>query len=96
MIKVVAKFIIKQGMTDKFLAAVPHVIAETNKEEGCIAYDLFQDLLDSNIFAMIEEWGSQDALNRHMQTKHFLDLQPLMAEITEKEEVSLYRNVYYK
>lgn len=93
MIKVVAKFIIKQGMTDRFLAAVPNLITGTNKEAGCIAYDLYQDLHDSNTFAMIEEWGSQEALDKHMKSKHFLEIKPLMDEVLEKEEVNLLRQL---
>ncbi len=45
-------------------------VAPTRLEDGCIRYDLFQDISDSTKFTFIEEWTSQEALQKHSQSAH--------------------------
>ena len=91
MIKVVAKQTIKEGKIEEFKKVVAHLVAETRKEEGCIVYELFQDVSDNNVFTFIEEWQSQEFLKNHMKAKHFLEAMPLLAEIRVKDsEINVY------
>ncbi len=46
------------------------LVAPTQAEEGCIAYELFHNSADPTDFVYIEEWKSHAALDAHMQTKH--------------------------
>lgn len=85
MIKVIAKIIVKPDMIDTLKNIVPGLIAETRKESGCISYQLFQDLNNINVFAMIEEWENQETLNKHMNSKHFQEAIPKIAAIQEKD-----------
>jgi len=45
-------------------------VAPTRLEEGCLRYDLFVDLSDGRKFTFIEEWTSQEALQKHSQSSH--------------------------
>lgn len=85
MIKVIAKITVKPDMIDTLKNIVPGLIAETRKESGCISYQLFQDLNNKNVFAMIEEWENQETLNKHMNSKHFQEAIPKIAAIQEKD-----------
>ena len=91
MVKVVAKSTNKEGTLEEFKSVVAHLVAETRKEEGCISYQLFQDVKDRNVFTFIEEWQSQEALQSHMKSKHFTEAMPKLAQVREKDsEVNIY------
>jgi quinol monooxygenase YgiN len=95
MIKIVAKNYVKQDKINRFITLAKELVAETQKnDEGCIHYDLFQDLKDPQILTIIEEWESQDALDKHRKAKHFTEIVPQFGELTEKSgELNLYRIV---
>ena len=66
-VRVVARFQIQPERVDEFKAeAVARLVEPTRREPGCLAYDLCQDRDDPTIFAMIEEWESQEALDTHL------------------------------
>ncbi len=72
MIYVIATLTIKPGMVDTLLAAAKPAIAETRKEQGCIAYDLHQSATDDHTFVFVERWETRENLSAHMQAPHFL------------------------
>ena len=91
MIKVVAKQTIKEDKVEACKAIIVGLVEETRKEEGCIVYELYQDIKNKNVLTFIEEWESMDALKRHMNSKHFLESMPKITAIQEKEaEVNIY------
>jgi len=49
MLKLVAKFIIKEDKIDEFKKYTEELVTETRKEKGCISYQLFQDVNDNKI-----------------------------------------------
>ena len=48
MIKVIARSVIKENHLSDALEIYRHLVAETVKETGCIAYELFQELNNPN------------------------------------------------
>ncbi len=93
MVKVVAKHFVKADKIDEYISLAGKLVKETNeKDAGCIKYELFQDNADPKILTIIEEWESQELLDRHMEAKHFKELVPLLGELCEKPgEINLYR-----
>jgi quinol monooxygenase YgiN len=87
MIKVVAQFFIRNEEVEKALALGKELVLETQKETGCISYELCQSLKQDSHIAFIEEWENQAALDAHFQTPHFTDLVPRILELTEQETV---------
>lgn len=85
MIKVIAKLTIKEDKVEEFKRIVPELIAETRKEDGCLGYQLFQDLKNIKVLTFIEDWGSMEALQKHMGSKHFQETMPKITELQEKE-----------
>ncbi len=50
--------------------ALESFVAPTRQEEGCLRYDLFQDISDPLKFTFIEEWTSLEALDKHSKSAH--------------------------
>jgi len=95
MIKVIAKNFLKADKVDEFIVLAKKLVTDTRKNDiGCIKYQLLQDIKAPNMFTMIEEWQDNDALNKHMNSKHFKDSVVLFATIMEKPaEINIYKIV---
>lgn len=93
MIKVVASNTVKKDKLGEFIAIAEKLVEVTNKnDEGCIHYDLYQDLNNPQLLTFIEEWESMDALNKHMAAAHFNELVPKLGAFAESpEDVHLYK-----
>lgn len=94
MIKVVAKFTVKEGKIEEFKSYASKLACETRNEVGCISYKMFQDVKDSKILTFIEEWESQEVLKNHMQSVHFKEIGAKLGEAQENEpDVNIYNLV---
>ncbi len=45
--------------------------AESLKEEGCIAYDIFESATRSDVLMICETWKDEEALASHSASRHF-------------------------
>ena len=88
MINVAASSHIKPESVEEYLLITKELVEKTNQEDGCIKYQLCQNLNDPNHFIMVEEWRDQDALDAHMKTEHFVELVPKM-NVLHSEPVGL-------
>ncbi|MCO1601876.1 putative quinol monooxygenase [Desulfosporosinus nitroreducens] len=85
MIKVIAKLTIKEDKIEELKSIIPELVAETRKEDGCLSYQLFQDVKNKKMLSFVEDWVSNEALQRHINSKHFQEAMPKIAELQEKE-----------
>jgi quinol monooxygenase YgiN len=80
-IKVVARHRIKEDRLDDFIRLGKGLVESTNKEDwGCISYQIYQDIDNPCVVAMLEEWESQQAIDNHLKAKHFNDILPALEE----------------
>jgi len=94
MIKVVAKNVLKEGTKEKVLALLDEMIEKTRKEDGCIVYELFEDLDDPNSLAFIEEWESMEKLQAHIDSEHFGRIIPAVGEfLAQDDPVEIYKKL---
>lgn len=75
-IGVVAKLKVK----GKYLMEVYNELETLHKlthelDEGCIQYDLNQDIEDEQTFIFVEVWKDKESLENHMKKEHFLNFQ---------------------
>ena len=96
MIKVVAGFRVKEDSLDEYLALGAQVVEKTNAlDEGCISYELCQDVNDPLRLAMLEQWESQEALDKHMQSAHFTTLVPKMDALCQGgAAITVYKKLF--
>lgn len=94
MIKVVAKKFCKEENMKEILSLLDELVRETRKEEGCILYEVFQDINAPKVITIIEEWESEKALEKHSASPHFTRLVPGIGELCEtKSEINIYRKI---
>lgn len=93
MLKVVSKGVFKKENLEKVIGLYQELIAETHKEQGCISYELHQDIENPCILTMLETWETKACLDAHAQTAHFKRLVP---EIGKYRETPKDLHVYTK
>jgi len=94
MIKVIAKMMIQEDQVEGFTNNFISLVEKARKEEGCLEYNLYRDVNIKNQFNLIEEWDSPEALQSHMQSKHFQEMISELNQIMEQgTEVSVCTQV---
>lgn len=83
MIKGVARAIVKPGNKSRFMELAREFVTLNRSESGNISYKLYESRENPNILTFIEEWADAAALERHLQSEHFLRIAPLLAKLQE-------------
>lgn len=92
MIKIVAKNTVHTDKIKLFKDLAKPLIAASQAENGCIAYDLYEDIDHPNILTFIEEWTDKDAIISHTKTEHYTSIIPELTKLhSEEKEVRLYK-----
>ena len=96
MIKIVAENRVKEGNLEQFLDLARVIVEKTTTlDKGCISYAMCQDTADPLHCSIIEEWESQEALDKHMKAAHFLEIVPKMSEFCESPaKATLYKKLF--
>jgi len=56
------------------LIRIAQAVARASREEdGCIDYRVYEDTERDNDFVFVEEWESEDALQRHFAMPHLVE-----------------------
>ncbi|MDR1507290.1 MAG: antibiotic biosynthesis monooxygenase [Treponema sp.] len=84
MIRVVAKNFIKPEKTGEAEPLFRELVAETQKEEGCIEYRLFVIPGQPGLYVYVEEWEDRAALDRHTKSAHYTRIVPQTRAMAEK------------
>lgn len=72
MIYLVATLTTKPGAAEALRQAAKACIEATRKEEGCVAYDLFQSLNEPDQLVFVEKWETREALTAHSKQPHLV------------------------
>ncbi|WP_304341310.1 putative quinol monooxygenase [Metaclostridioides mangenotii] len=94
MIKVIQRSVIKENHLSDALMLYQLLVKETLKEKGCLSYELFQELDNSNNLTLIEDWEDIKALQRHTQTPHFITLVEKLALYEKELPVLIYKKLF--
>lgn len=66
----IAKIEAQQEHKNTVLAELTKIVQPTQKEQGCINYDLHIDNANDAIFMFHETWETAEDLNAHSQSSH--------------------------
>lgn len=71
MILLVVTLELKEGKKEECISIAKQLVEGSQKEEGNIEYNFYQDLDKPNTVAFIEKWKDQDAINTHEKFDYF-------------------------
>lgn len=78
MIRLNCFFQANEGKYGEALEAAKTLVAESLKQDGCIAYDVFESGTRPGIFMICETWASQELLDAHSASAPFQQLVPVI------------------
>lgn len=90
MIKVIAKGVFQEDALQKVIALYQELIAESRKEQGCLSYELYQDIENPCIMTMLETWENKAALDAHSASAHFQRLVPAIGKFRLEKDLHVY------
>src|SRR3954463_16040162 len=91
MIVVVGRVQTDAGRRAELIRIGQAVAAASRLEAGCISYRLYEDTENENEFVFVEEWDSDEALQRHFATPHIAEfMRAIPATIIAPPEVKFH------
>ncbi len=81
---ITAKVFIKAGREADFISAAQIMIENSNQEEGCLGYMLYQDPYETTNFIFVEKYRNQAAIDFHFETPYFKEFGTITADMTSK------------
>lgn len=84
-------YTMKPGMRDTFLNEVQAqgIQAAVRREEGCLQYDYYLPVEDSNTLLLVERWRDRAAQQAHLTTPHMAALGKIKADcVTDTQIIS--------
>lgn len=67
---VIARVKVRPDARETWREAARTCIAETRREPGCIAYDMFESVSEEGAFVFVEQWRDKASLDIHMTLPH--------------------------
>ena len=93
-LRVIARVKARADKVDELRSVLSSLVEPTQKEPGCLSYNLLQNNEDPTDFTLVEEWESNTALESHIAAKHFKDAQVKLAGlVAAKTDIRLYHLV---
>ena len=93
-LRVIARVKARADKVDELRSVLSSLVEPTQKEPGCLSYNLLQNNEDPTDFTLVEEWESNKALESHLATKHFKDAQVKLPDlVAAKADIRLYHLV---
>ena len=91
MIVVVGRVKTDAGKRDALIEIGQTVAAASREEAGCISYRVYEDTELVNEFVFVEEWESNEALQRHFATSHIAEfMRAIPATIVAPPDVKFH------
>ncbi len=91
MLALIVEFRIKPGHVDTFARAiVENARASRDTEPGCRLFDVCRDPADAQVFFLYELYDDEAAIQAHLQSAHFLQMNEASAGWVESKTVRRY------
>jgi quinol monooxygenase YgiN len=81
------KMLVRTGRRGDLLEAMRGMLEPARVERGCLSYRLYEDVENSNAFVLLEEWATQEDLERHISKDNQRRLLALMDLLSEQPEL---------
>lgn len=93
MLKIVAKSLIKENELEKAIILYKELVNETLKEDGCISYELLQNINNKNMLVIVEEWENDTSFEAHKISEHFTRIVPQISNIRQNSEINILKRI---
>ena len=86
-----ARINVKQEAIEQFLALAKTMVENSNSEQGCLIYKLYQEVGNPQSFIFYEVYQNQDAVNIHNSSLYFKTFIEKISELaSDKPQVDVF------
>ena len=89
MIYVIATLDLRPGSAGAVKKAARPLVAETLREQGCLAYELCQSDDNPDRLVFVERWESREDLERHFTEPHLAEFSRTVKSYMQNERVEI-------
>lgn len=83
MIRINVFMAVEEANKQQVLDAAKALTEGSVKEEGCIAYDIFESATRANVLMICETWKDQASLDAHSKTEHYTTHVPTLHKLAQ-------------
>jgi quinol monooxygenase YgiN len=87
MILATLRMIVQPERRRDLLETMRGMLEPSRVERGCLSYRLYEDVENRNAFVLLEEWATQEDLERHISKDNHRRLLALMDLLSEQPEL---------
>ena len=87
MIFVTLRMTVRPERRSDLLETMRGMLEPVRVERGCLSYYLYEDVEDRNTFILVEEWKTQNDLERHIRSDNQRRILALMDLLIEQPEL---------
>ncbi|HEX8121096.1 MAG TPA: putative quinol monooxygenase [Solirubrobacteraceae bacterium] len=74
MVIVIARVTPRPDRQDELLALLEEVQEASRRDDGCLNYGYYQEIVDRTKYVAVEEWRDEEALAAHLRQPHVAKL----------------------
>ena len=74
---------VKEEKREAVLVAAKELVTASQKDKGCIAYDVFESATRHDVLMICETWQNAEVLAAHEKTAHFAQYVGIIQELAE-------------
>ena len=87
MILATLRMIVRPERRSDLLETMRGMLEPARVERGCVSYRFYEDVEDRNAFVLLEEWATQEDLEKHISKDNERRLLALMDLLSEQPEL---------
>ncbi len=65
------RVVVPEKKSDEFIESLIYLSSGVRKEEGCLDFCLYRDLEKKDVYSVIGEWKTRQAMEKHFKQKLF-------------------------
>lgn len=92
-LNIIATITIKPEYHEAFKPIFKRLVIGSRAEHGCVQYELNQSIENPNIYIVVETWQSQQAIDLHNTTPHFVEFANFAKEHVDGLSICIAKQV---
>ncbi len=92
-LNIIATITIKPEYHEAFKPIFKRLVIGSRAEHGCVRYELNQSIENPNIYIVVETWQSQQAIDLHNTTPHFVEFANFAKEHVDGLSICIAKQV---
>lgn len=89
MIIAILKMVVRPEKRDDIIEIIKGILEPTRVKKGCLDYHFYQDFEDENTFIILEQWATQQDLEKFIRSENYRRLLAVMDLLAEPPEVKI-------